>query len=93
MGVESYRAKYVGEERTIYINTDHPQLEAARGLDAVTEPSFKRLAYEIAFAEYSVALAYEMANHNYYIDPTDPIYDIRETLNRITRKAASLYSK
>jgi len=93
MGAESYRAKYVGEERTIYINIDHPQLQAAKGLGAITDPAFKRLAYEVAFAEYSVALASEMANHDYYIDPTDPIYDIRETLNRIARKGAMLYSE
>jgi hypothetical protein len=93
MGGESYRARYVAEERTIYINIDHPQLLAAKGLGSVTDPAFKRLAYEVAFAEYSVALAYEMANHDFYIDPTDPIYDIRETLNRIARKAAALYSE
>jgi len=93
MGSETYRAKYVGEERTIYINIDHPQLQAAKGLGPITDPAFKRLAYEVAFAEYSVALASEMANHDYYIDPTDPIYDIRETLNRIARKGAMLYSE
>ena len=93
MGAESYRAKYVPDERTIYLNLEHPQLAAAKGLGPVDEPSFRRLAYEIAFSEYAIALATELAQRDgYYIDPTDPIVDIHETLNRIARRAAHLYS-
>ena len=33
------------------------------------------------------------AAENYYRDITDPIFDIRETLNRISSAAASLYAK
>jgi hypothetical protein len=53
---------------------------------------FRRLAYEIAFTEYAIALAVELDAQGHYIDPSDPIFDIRETLNRVARKAASLYS-
>jgi hypothetical protein len=91
MGNESHRASYVRDERTIYINLEHPQLTAARGLGSIDQPAFRRLAYEVAFAEYAVALASELAARDEYIDPSDPIVDIRETLNRIARKAASLY--
>ncbi|MFO0964102.1 MAG: ATP-binding protein [Gemmataceae bacterium] len=93
IGTESNRAKYVSDERTIYLNLDHPQLLAARGAGPVEDPTFRRLAYEVAFTEYSIALATELAQlEGYYIDPTDPIFDIGETLNRLARKGARLYS-
>jgi hypothetical protein len=92
MGTEESRALYVREDRTIYINTDHPQLIAAKGMDSVESTFFQRLAYEIAFSEYAIALAAELNANGEYIDPSDPIVSIRETINRIARKAAHLYS-
>ena len=92
LGAESHRATYVRDERTIYINLDHPQLAAARGLESVEDAAFRRLAYEVAFSEYAIALASELAARDEYLDPSDPIVDIRETLNRIARKAANLYA-
>ena len=93
MGEASHRAEYRSDERTIYINLKHPQVAAARGLGPVEDPIFRRLAYEIAFSEYAIALAQEFAKRDQYLDPTDPIFDIRETLNRVARKGASLYSQ
>ncbi len=92
MGAESPRAKYVRDERTIYINVDHPQLDAAKGLGSTEDPAFRRLAYEVAFAEYAIALAVELAARGEYLDPSDPIVDIRDTLNRVALKGAVLYS-
>jgi len=92
MGEDSHRAKYVRDERTIYINLDHPQLTAARGTLPVEDISFRRLAYEVAFAEYAIALASELAARDEYLDPSDPIVDIRETLNRLARRASALYA-
>lgn len=88
-----YRAQYVSDERTIYINLDHPQLSAAKGRRPIEDPIFKRLSYEIAFSEYSIALASELEKRGEYIDTSDPIVDIRETLNRVARKAAPLYKE
>jgi hypothetical protein len=93
MGQSEFRALYARDERTIYINMDHPQVAAALGQRSINDPVFKRLAYEIAFSEYAVALASELAARDNYIDPSDPIVDIRETLNRVARKAAALYSE
>ena len=93
MGLDEYRAKYVSEERAIYINLDHPQLSAAKGASSIDDPTFKRLAYEVSFAEYAVALASELAARDEYLDPSDSIVDIRETINRVARKGASLYAK
>lgn len=93
MSEDEYRAKYVRDERTIYINLDHPQLVAARGSGGIEEAAFRRLAYEIAFSEYSIALAQEMIATGQLIDLTDPVQNIRETLDRISRKGSSLYSE
>ncbi|MBI4657648.1 MAG: ATP-binding protein [Verrucomicrobia bacterium] len=92
MGAESQRADYFAPERTIYINLDHPQIKAARGSSSIEDPTFKRLSYEVAFSEYSIALAQEMVAHGEFYDLTDPIVEIRDTLNRIARKGALLYS-
>jgi|SRR5579884_719254 len=93
MGAESNRAKYVPDERTIYVNLNHPQLAAAKGTGPMDDPVFRRLAYEVAFTEYAVALAMELAQlEGYYIEAMDSIIDISETLNRLARKAAYLYA-
>jgi hypothetical protein len=91
-GAESARATYVSEKRTIYVNLEHPQIAAAKQGRGVEDPVFRRLAYEVAFSEYSVALASELENRGEYLDPSDPIVDIRETLNRVARQAANLYA-
>ena len=91
MGSDRPRAKYENDERTIYINLDHPQLKAAKSLGGVNEPTFRRLSYEVAFSEYALGLAYLMDDQGQYIDTFEPIRDIRETLNRISRSAARLY--
>ncbi len=93
MGADAARAKYEREERTIYINLEHPQIAAARGIGGIDDVAFRRLSYEVAFSEYAIALASEIASGNYYIDVTEPIVDIRETINRISRSAADLYSR
>jgi hypothetical protein len=86
------RAKYVRGERTIYVNLDHPQIAAAKGAGATDDPLFRRLAYEVAFSEYAIALASELAENDQYIEPSDPVFDIRDTLDRMARRAASLYA-
>ncbi len=91
LGPEEHRAKYVGDERTIYINLDHPQIAAAKGLADTDEASFRRLTYEVAFSEYAVAVASELAARDEYMDVSDPIVDIRETLNRLARRGANIY--
>jgi Histidine kinase-, DNA gyrase B-, and HSP90-like ATPase len=92
MGADERRATYSPDERTIYINLEHPQLVAARGIAGIEEATFRRLAYEVAFTEYAIALSSELAQRGEYLDPSDPIYEIRETVNRLARRGASLYS-
>jgi hypothetical protein len=83
MGIEEARAKYERDNRTIYINLEHPQIFAARQRGGLEEPSFRRLSFEVAFSEYAIALASEMAGAGHYLDPVDPITDIRSTINRL----------
>lgn len=92
LGESEPRAKYVRDERVIYVNLDHVQIKAALGSGSVDDPMFRRLSYEVAFSEYAIALASELAANDEYIDPTDPIFDIRETINRMAVRAAALYS-
>lgn len=86
------RALYQREARTIYVNLDHPQIATALRGRSVEDPIFRRLAYEVAFSEYSVALASELDHRGEFIDPGDAIYEIGETIHRIARSAAALYA-
>ena len=92
MGKEEARAKYERDQRTIFVNLDHPQIAAAIGSGGSDDPIFRRLAYEVASSEYAIALASEMAAVSYYLDVSEPIVDIRETLNRLARRAAAMYA-
>lgn len=91
-GEVSARATYQAEKRTIYVNLDHPQIATAKQGRSAEDPTFRRLAYEVAFSEYAMALASELDNRGEYIDPSDPIVDIRETINRVARQSAPLYA-
>lgn len=91
MGPDEKRAAFVREGRVIYVNLDHPQLVAARGGAASPHQTLRRLAYEIAFTEYAIALASEFAANDEYVEITDPIVEIRESINRLASKAAGLF--
>ncbi len=50
-------------------------------------------AYEVAFAEYSIALSVEMANDGHFMDPQDAIFAVREGIGRMALLAAgTLYA-
>jgi hypothetical protein len=44
MGIEEARAKYERDNRTIFINLEHPQISAARQRGGLEDPSFRRLS-------------------------------------------------
>jgi hypothetical protein len=92
MGDENPRASYASAERTIFVNLDHPQIRAAKGTGNIDDPVFQRLAYEVAFSEYAIALATEMDRNGEFIEPSDAMFEIREALNRMARRAAALYA-
>ncbi|MBN2575499.1 MAG: ATP-binding protein [Deltaproteobacteria bacterium] len=91
MGVEENRAQYQPDGRQIHINLDHPQFKAALGSGDVHDPVFLRLAYEVAFSEYALALAFELNRRGHFAEIEDALSEVLETLNRVARQAASLY--
>lgn len=90
-GEEGRRTKYMPESRTIYVNLDHPQIANAIRQGDTDSPAFKRLAYEVAFTEYAVAIAQELSDANFYLEVQDALYDIRDLLDRMARKTAPLF--
>jgi hypothetical protein len=92
MGDQDFRAKYEADQRVINVNLDHPQLATAKASSSIDDPTFKRLAYEVAFSEYAMALAQELANSGEYTELYEPVVDVRRTLDRVSRQAASLYA-
>jgi anti-sigma regulatory factor (Ser/Thr protein kinase) len=91
MGEDEFRAVYQADGREILINLDHPQFKAALGSGTSEDPTFRRLAYEVAFSEYAVAVAFELEKRSEYSEVTDYLDEIRKTINRVARRAASLY--
>jgi hypothetical protein len=88
---EAPRSRYERDTRTIVINLDHPQLVVAKAnAGSIEGREFRQLCHEIAFVEYAIALPYEMAQQSEYYDVEDALYEIRETINRITRRAAAV---
>ena len=91
LGATDHRAKYVSEHRVIYINLDHAQVKAALGDRDVTDPVFRRLAYEVALTEYAFALAAELDARQWFSDTGDALFEIRDTIDRVAKLAAGLY--
>jgi hypothetical protein len=90
-GSEAPRAFYESESRTIYINLDHPQVVAAKGDSNTDEPTFMRLSYEIAFTEYAIGFAQEYADNKYYSDFDEPLFDIRDRIDKLARRASDVF--
>jgi hypothetical protein len=91
LGSEEGRSRYDGASLRIIINLDHPVVMAAYELSGPEDPAFRRLAYEIAFSEYSMALGYEMLAQDPELPGDDLLYEVRSTLNRVSASAAALY--
>ncbi len=91
LGISEPRGSYRIDGRVILINLDHPQVEAAYKLGGPEEPNFVRYAAEIAIAEYAVALATELAET--YTIPDEAIFDIHDTIDRVSRRFAALYQE
>ena len=50
-----------------------------------------RLTWEVAIAEYALALSLELVEP--HTDPDEAIFDVRETIDRVSRKMTGLYSQ
>ena len=91
LGRDELRSMYDSSALTILINLDHVVVAAALGDGNVDDPAFRRLTYEIAFSEYSMALGYESAKEDPDIPADDLLYEVRASLNRVSVAAAALY--
>ena len=91
LGREEQRSKYDRTSLAILINLDHAAVANALKSTGSEDPVFKRLSYEIAFSEYSMALGYELARQDPDMPADDLLYEVRATLNRVSKAAASLY--
>ena len=92
LGADAGRSKYDRNNLAILINLSHPVIKNVLKSNTIEDPEFRRLSYEIAFTEYSIALGYEMADQDPDIPADDLLYEIRTTLNRVSTAAASLYA-
>lgn len=92
LGANDYRAKYVAERRGIYINLDHDQVKTALGDREISDPVFRRLAYEVALTEYAFALAAELDQRQWFSDTGDALFEIRDTIDRVAKLAAGMYA-
>jgi hypothetical protein len=91
LGVEEDRSRYDPNTLRILINLDHPAVKEALGDGSTSDVSFLRLSYEVAFSEYAIALGYETMRDDPEIPPDDLLYEIRTSLNRVSRSASALY--
>jgi hypothetical protein len=90
---EGKRSRYDKDTRTIVINLEHPQIAGAfRASGQNTESrQFREISYEIAVVEYAVDIPYEkIAQEGDYYQATDALYDVSETINRVTRRFAEV---
>lgn len=85
------RSRYEEPTKTIVINLDHPQLQAAKKLGAQESAAFRQLSYELAFVEYAMALGNERVQRDPQMSGEDALYEIRDTINRVTRLIGGIF--
>ena len=88
------RSRYETNEKTIFINLEHPQIANAllASNGNTSGKQFREMSYEVAAIEYSLALQYEVMADNDTYDAFAALDELRHTVNRITsRIAAALY--
>lgn len=88
-----FRSTYEPDKRLIIVNLDHPQVAAAVGGEGgIHGKEFRKLAYEIAFTEYAVAVArsqWERQGEAY--DAQDALTDVRQVIDRVARRAFQVF--
>ena len=85
---QSDRSRYSSKTKTIFINLDHPQVaKVFLSVNRNTlDTNFRQLCYEIAAIEYALAVPYEKIERDELFEASDALFDVKETINRITRK-------
>jgi hypothetical protein len=95
IGPNEKRAKYDRDNRTIYINLEHPriavEITSSKTRSPIDDPNFLRMAYEIAFTEYAIVLAQELSNAQFFFDPQDALVEVRQTLDDLSKVFATVW--
>jgi len=86
--VTKARSRYEVDTKTIWINIDHPQIANVYeiGGRSTDNRQFREICYEVAAVEYAIALPYERIEKEPYYDAGLALDDVRETINRVTRR-------
>ena len=97
IGPNEKRAKYDRDLRVFYINLEHPriavELANASAPSPIDDPTFLRMAYEIAFTEYAIVLAQELSNVQYFFDPQDALVELRQTIDDLSKSLAASWKQ
>ena len=82
------RSRYAGDTKTIFINLDHPQIASAfeTGGNSTDSQQFREVSYEAAAVEYAIALPYEKLEQDELYPAEDALFDVRETIDRVTKR-------
>lgn len=85
---EQNRSRYDGDTKTIFINLDHPQIASAfeTGGNVTNSRQFREICYEAAAVEYSIALPYEKLEKDEFYQTEDALFDVRDTIDRVTKR-------
>ena len=85
---EEARSRFDSETKTIWINLDHLQIARALAMSKgkTSGLQFREMSYEVAAVEYSLALEHVRVENDEANDPEDSLYNVRETIDRITRR-------
>ncbi len=89
------RSRYDSDMKTIFINLDHLQIERALQYSKgeTSGQQFREMCYEVAAVEYSLALEHERVDNEEVNHADDALYNMRETINRITRRIVTALYK
>ena len=84
---EQNRSRYASDTKTIFINLDHPQIASAfeTGGNTTDSRQFREVCYEAAAVEYAIALPYEKLEKDEHYPAEDALFDVRETIDRVTK--------
>jgi hypothetical protein len=86
------RSRYDGKTKTIYVNLDHPQIAKAfaAGGQRTENQHFRQVCYEVAAVEYAIAIPFEKTARDEMYDAPEALFDVRETINRVTRRLVNV---
>jgi hypothetical protein len=88
-GAKAARAAYDPVEGLITLNRDHPQLRTAEREAGIESSTYKMLCYDIAFTEYALAVADNLARQAAaYHQELDTSELVQKILDRLGRRAA-----